>query len=715
MKATEAKLLQILQAVQQFIIPIYQRTYSWTRQECEQLWADILRTGASEAIGVHFIGSVVHIDEGLGNLAVQAPKLVIDGQQRLTTVTLLLSALADVLSALPEEQQEPFDGFSPAKIRQYYLTNPLEKGDRRFKLLLSDTDRTTLNALVEAGGAPLPPEPSIRITDNHAFFLEQLRKPATDLSVVCRGISKLLVVDVALSRDQDNPQLIFESMNSTGRELSQADLIRNFVLMGQPPELQERLYGHHWRPMELAFGQEAYGGSEFSAFMRDFLTLKTGEVPRLDLVYDTFKAYARRPEVELAGIEALLAELHTIALRYARIVLGQEPDPELQQAFHDLRELKVNVVNPLLLELYGDVDAGLIDRAELLEALRLLEAYVFRRAVCAIPSNSQQKTFATFSRALRKEPSHVLPSFKAHLLSLPSYRRFPSDGEFRRDIQERNLYKFNKSCSYWLRRLENHQRKEPIAVANYTIEHILPQNPELPAAWRQALGENWKALQEEWLHRLGNLTLTGYNPELSDRPFHEKRDHQGGFAHSPLVLNQGIGQLQHWGVEEIRQRGGRLAELALQVWPAPSLSQEQLDLYWGSAKVTNAFYSLADHPQLANTQIRVVFDALDHSIRSLDPNVYQDVRKLYIAYKCETNFVDIIPQVRRLLLALNMPYAELDDPNGLARNVAGLRRWGNGEVELGVAMLEEVPYAVGLIRQSLERQLSGSSSEDLAE
>ena len=191
---------------------------------------------------------MVHIDEGLGNLAVRAPKLVIDGQQRLTTVTLLLTALAEVLAKLPEEQQEPIEGFAPDMVREYYLINRLQKGDKRFKLLLSDTDRTTLNALVEGRGAPLPPKPSIRITDNHAFFLEQLRKPATDLSVVCRGISKLLVVDVALSRDQDNPQLMFESMNSHGREISQADLIRNFVLMGQPPEHQEQLHSHHWRP-----------------------------------------------------------------------------------------------------------------------------------------------------------------------------------------------------------------------------------------------------------------------------------------------------------------------------------------------------------------------------------------------------------------------------------------------------------------------------------
>ena len=710
MKATEAKLLQILGAVSQFIIPIYQRTYSWTLKECQQLWADILRAGATEEIGVHFIGSVVHIDEGLGNLAVQAPKLVIDGQQRLTTVTLLLTALADVLDELPEEHQEPIEEFAPAIIRETYLTRRHQKGDKRFKLLLSDTDRTTLMALVDPTVAALPAEPSIRIQENHQFFLEQLRATTTDLAVVCRGISKLLVVDVALSRDQDNPQLIFESMNSTGRELSQADLIRNYVLMGQPPELQERLYTLHWRPMEQAFGQEAYSGNEFSAFMRDFLTLKTAEVPRLDLVYEVFKQYERQPAVAEAGIEALLRDLHTTATRYCRVALGQEPDPRLRDAFHDLRELKVNVVTPLLLELYGDHEAGLLSRDELLAALRLLEAYVFRRAVCAIPSNSQQKTFATFSRALRREPGHYLPSFKAHLLDLPSYRRFPSEEEFRREIQIRNLYKFNKSCSYWLRRLENHQRKEPIAVADYTIEHILPQNPELSAAWRQALGENWKDIQEEWLHRLGNLTLTGYNPELSDRPFLDKRDHpEGGFSMSPLRLNQGLGKLERWDVDAMRQRGEILAARALEVWSSPQLSQEQRQAYRQPSRREAASYTLADHPQLGNPQIRAVFDLLDARIRALDPNVSQEVLKLTIAYKAETNFVDVVPQAKRLRLSLNMPFAELDDPRGIAKNVAGVGRWGNGEVEFGVASLEEVPYAIGLIRQSLDRQLEGES------
>jgi len=393
-------------------------------------------------------------------------------------------------------------------------------------------------------------------------------------------------------------------------------------------------------------------------------------------------------------------------------LFGATPQPDCRRtdAFHDLRELKVNVVTPLLLELYGDYQAELLSRDELLEALRLLEAYVFRRAVCAIPSNSQQKTFATFSRALRLEPGHCLASFKAHLLDLPSYRRFPSDEEFRREIQIRNLYKFNKSCSYWLRRLENHQRKELIAVADYTIEQILPQNPELSSTWQQALGPDWRQIQEEWLHRLGNLTLTGYNPELSDRSFLEKRDHQqGGFRTSPLRLNHGLGQLERWDADAIRARGETLAQRALEVWAAPLLSDEQRQRY-KPTKGQETTYTLADHPQLANRQIREVFEALDARIQALDPNVTQEVLKLYIAYKAETNVVDIVPQVKRLRLSLNMPFTELDDPRGLAKNVAGIGRWGNGDVELGIATLEEVPYAIGLIRQSLERQLDDNGA-----
>ena len=475
MKATEAKLLAFLKKSPQFVIPIYQRTYSWTEKECRQLWDDIIRTGKNDAISVHFIGSIVYIEEGLSNNTVQSPQLVIDGQQRLTTVTLLIAALAKALG-----DEEPVDGFSARKLRNYYLLNPEETGERHYKLLLSQTDKASLTAIV--GERDQPEEHSIRVTQNFGLFEELIANSKGDLSAICNGLAKLVVVDISLTRDQDNPQLIFESMNSTGRELSQADLIRNFILMGLKPVLQTRLYEHFWRPMEIAFGQEAYN-THFDGFMRHYLTVKTGEIPRLDEVYEAFKAHARSVGAIDDGVEPLVKEIRDYARYFCAMALGGEPDLNLKLAFHDLRELKVEVAYPFLLELYHDYAGELLGKDEFVEAIRTIEAYVFRRAICAIPTNSMNKTFATFTKSLKKD--RYLESVMAHFLTLPSYRRFPKDEEFERDIQTRDLYKF-RSKSYWLRRLENFGRKERVSVEEYTIEHIMPQNEDLSLAWQTA-------------------------------------------------------------------------------------------------------------------------------------------------------------------------------------------------------------------------------------
>lgn len=693
MKATEAKLLTFLKKSPQFVIPIYQRTYSWTEKECRQLWDDIIRTGKNDAISVHFVGSIVYIEEGLSQVSHQAPLLVIDGQQRLTTVTLLLAALANALG-----DEEPVDGFSARKLRNYYLLNPEETGERHYKLLLSQTDKKTLKAIV--GGKDQPSEHSIRVTENFALFEELIAGCKGELDAICNGLAKLVVVDIALNRDQDNPQLIFESMNSTGRELSQADLIRNFILMGLEPVLQTRLYEEFWRPMEIAFGQEAYN-THFDGFMRHYLTVKTGDIPKLGEVYEAFKAHAREIGATGDDVEPLVKEIRDYARYYGAMALGAETDADLAQAFHDLRELKVDVAYPFLLELYHDYSTGLLSKDELAGAIRLIEAYVFRRAICAIPTNSMNKTFATFTKALKKD--RYLESIQAHFINLPSYRRFPTDDEFERDIQTRDLYNF-RSRSYWLRRFENFGRKERVSVDEYTIEHIMPQNEDVPQAWRSALGPEWQRVHETWLHTLGNLTLTGYNSEYSDKPFVEKRDMEGGFAQSPLRVNAGLGQLDNWNETTIKQRSAKLAESAVGVWPAPKLAKEIADAYRPKAAVREQ-YGIEDHPHLSSPAMSDLFVAFRKEVLALDPCIYEEFLKLYVAYKAETNFVDVVPQSKALWLSLNIRFADINDPRGLCKDVSGLGRWGNGEVEVNLESHTDLPYVMGLIRQSLERQL----------
>ena len=701
MKASEAKLIEFLKKSPQFVIPIYQRTYSWTEKEYRQLWSDILRAGTSDKISAHFIGSVVYVESGLYSISSQSPLLVIDGQQRLSTVTLLLAALAEAVG-----DSEPAEGFTARKIRNYYLLNPEEDGERHFKLLLTQTDKTTLLSILNQ--VAQPNEASLRVSENYQLFQSLLQQNQTQLDAVCKGIAKLMVVDISLDRDQDNPQLIFESMNSTGRELSQADLIRNYILMGLEPKLQTRLYENYWRPMELAFGQEAYN-SHFDAFMRHYLIAITGDIPRIQDVYNAYKKHSRTSASLQAGVEALLKELYNYALYFCAMALGAESDSELKQAFHDLRELKVDVAYPLLLELYHDYQQQTLTKPDLLQVVRLIESYVFRRAICNIPTNSMNKTFANMGRSLKKD--RYLESLEAAFLLLPSYRRFPNNDEFQREIKVRDLYHF-RSRSYWLRRLENEGRKERVPVDEYTVEHILPQFDndlnKVTEVWKKELGEAWENIWERYRHTLGNLTLTGYNSEYGNRSFTEKCNIQGGFSQSPLRLNLNIAAEHAWTKEAIEARAGKLAATAVSVWQAPQIDAETLTVY-KPANTAASHYTVDEHPHLALGAMRDLFEVFRKQVLALDPCVSEEFLKLYVAYKAETNFVDVVPQAKRLLLSLNVAFHEMDDPKGMCKDVTNIGRWGNGDVTVGLSRLDDLPYVMGLVRQSFEKQMGAGA------
>ena len=565
MKAYEAPLLKLLDNSFQFRIPIYQRNYSWTEKECRQLWVDIIGAGANANVNAHFVGSIVYISAGLYQATRQAPLLVIDGQQRLTTITLLLAALAEAVG-----EKEPVDGFSARKIRSYFLLNSEETDDRRYKLLLSQSDRQTLISIVD--GIDLPQNSSHNITENLALFLRWIEELAGDFKTLCQGLHKLIVVDIALEQGNDNPHRIFESLNSTGRELSQSDLIRNFILMELDEESQRKIYERYWFPMESEFGQQDYV-AHFDSLIRHYLTVKTGSIPLLREVYETFKAYSLSENVASEGIEFLVRDIKSYSNYYRAMAMGQEQDPQLRSAFNSLRELDIKVAYPFLLELYQDYTLNLLCKDNLLNILMLTESYIFRRAVCDIPTNSLGLTFSRFLRGLNKED--YLGNIKRYFASLPAYRRFPQDEEFRDRLRKRDMYNF-KLSKYWLRRFENFNQKEQVEVDNYSIEHILPQQRPLPASWKQDLGPDWERIQQEYLHSIGNLTLTGYNSEYSSRPFSEKRDMEGGFRVSPLKVNTGLGQLARWGEAEIKERGDRLVCRAVELWPISAETQETL-------------------------------------------------------------------------------------------------------------------------------------------
>jgi uncharacterized protein with ParB-like and HNH nuclease domain/predicted transport protein len=696
MKAVDSHLLTLLKKSNQFVVPIYQRVYSWREPECEQLWNDIVRAGANERLGAHFTGSIVYVAKDQGTNTSAEPDLIIDGQQRVTTVTLLLAALAEKLGELPEGENEPVDGFSRKKIRNRYLLNDDEEGERQYKLILSQNDKGALISILRGVAAPGSIE--TRVVPNFEYFREKLRNPKLDLAVVCRGLDKLVVVDVTLTRNVDNPQLVFEAMNSTGKKLSHADLIRNYVLMDLAPRAQENLYRAYWYPME----QELSGSDEqqFDQFVRHYLTIKSAEIPRLDDIYDAFKDYAVFAGGKGESIESLVIELREYARRYCAIALGKEPDAVLRRAFKDLDQIKADVVYPLLIEAYSDYEFKVLTRDELLEIVQMVTSYVFRRAVTRVPTNSLNKTFASFSQGIRKD--RYVDSVKAHFLGLRSYRAFPTDSEFAAALKTTDLYNFRRR-SYFLRVLENYGRKEVVTIEDYSIEHILPQNENLSQEWRDALGGDWQEIQQRLIHTLGNLTLTGYNSEYSDHPFATKRDMEGGFRESPLRLNKGLSQLDTWNETTIAARADRLAAEAVHIWPRPSAPGESVADF--ETPPAESRYSIEDHPNLLHPVRRGLFEQFSREVSALDPSIARQYLKHYVAFKAESNFVDVVPQKARLRLSLNIPIESLRDDAGLAWDVSGKGHWGNGTTEVGLSEETDFAYVIGLVRQAYEYQI----------
>lgn len=570
MKAKQANLLELLKGGTQFVVPIYQRLYSWEQAECERLWSDIVTSGAGSNSGEHFTGSIVYVESEQGSRTDVAPDLIIDGQQRVTTTMLLLAALAAHLEALPEDERRPVAGFSPDVIRESYLVNRHEQGDAYYKLLLSQSDREALKAVVR--GAATPAGSASRVTVNHQFFVDKLAAKSTDLVAVCLGLRKLSVVDVALTRGVDDPQLVFETMNSTGRKLSQADLIRNYVLMGQPIEEQTRLYEDYWYPMEQRFaGPRA---ERFDTFIRAYLTYQLGREPVIAETYEEFKRFAGQDGESRAKV---VVDLARHAEWFEAFALGREADPVLGAATRELESVNVTVAYPFLLRLYADRAVGLVDSVGIARLVRTVISYVVRRNICDIPTNALNKIFRGL-KAAGDGPGYV-ESIEARLITYSGTGAFPTDEEVLEALARRDLYHFRRS-HYVLTALENFGHdKEPTATAGYTIEHIMPQNPNLLPEWQMMLGPDWQEIQERLLHTLGNLTLTGYNPEYQDKPFLEKRDMKDGFRDSSIRLNAELRDLDAWTEDTIVARGKKLAARALEVWTRPALDDATLDRY----------------------------------------------------------------------------------------------------------------------------------------
>ncbi|GAA9835600.1 DUF262 and DUF1524 domain-containing protein [Helicobacter pylori] len=684
----------------QFVIPIYQRLYSWEKEQCKQLWDDIIKIGRDDKMSGHFIGSILYVLDG--NKHSDNTLFIIDGQQRLTTITLLLTALRDHLS----DEDEFLEKFSHSKIQNHYLINSGNDGDKKFRLILSESDKDTLLSLIDKDRRK-PSEPSLKIVENFKLFEEWIRKNTDKLETIFKGLEKLMIVWIALKKEKDDPQLIFESMNSKGMELGQTDLIRNYIIMETEIEKQEGFYNQYWRAMEENFKQSEKQSKRedlFNKFVRHYLTIKIGKAPNEKRVYEAFKDYQQKEGIE---IEDLLKDLQKYCGYFCQIAFKKEADKDLNKALGFLVDLEMDVIYPLLLELYSDYSDGVLSKNDFRHSIALIESYLFRRAVCGLGTNSLNKVFPSFTKHIQKD--EYFKSLKAHFGYLTNNQRFPNNDEFKDRLITIDFYnKFKKKTKCFLERLENFDdTKEPVDTQKCNIEHIMPQT--LTPEWQRDLGENFKAIHEKYLHTIGNLTLTGYNPEYSNKSFQEKKYMENGFKQSSLKLNQSLRDLESFGEEEIKKRANDLADLALKIWTYPKLDAETLEKYKPKKdKKEKEVYDLNSYK--FGSHSRELFDILSKEIKALNERITEKFNKMCISYKFDTNFVSIVPLKNGgLNLYLNMPFYELQDEKNLAKKAKG--NYGNGDIEVKLETKENIPYCLGLIKQALEKQMGGRNRQ----
>lgn len=547
-----------------FAIPVYQRNYDWNRVQCKLLFQDIVDAGNNDKIIEHFIGSIVFVHDAVYTPSSLTELTIIDGQQRLTTITLIYIALYRLAKDIGDHMLE-------RKIHTTYLINEFAKDTEKLKLKPTENNMEALRHILNSSGVDEFKGYS-KIIENFEFFRRLIN--AGNHETIQKGLSKLVFVAIALDRQRDNPQRIFESLNSTGLALSQADLIRNYILMGLNRNDQDKIYKNYWDVIEHNAKDEDINESRVSEFIRDFLTLKNKEIPNIGNVYVTFKS--KYPTTTIDELEVVLIELKSLVKYYNRLCNPKnESDKEIQVHLAWINRLEINVAFPFLMKVYEDYSNNIIDKSTFISILSLVQSFTFRRFILGLPTHALGKIFMGLYEKVERG-SYLLSLQKALLHRLGAHR-FPRDTEIINALKERDVYNIKpKNRNYLLERLENYQNKEPVTIegnSDITIEHIFPQNPD--DKWKVDLGtDEYNFIKDNYLNTVGNLTLSGNNGKLSNKSFLEKRDMEikgveHGYKFSRLWLNRDLKLCSRWGRQEIEKRSEALSARFLAIWEIP--------------------------------------------------------------------------------------------------------------------------------------------------
>lgn len=566
MKADTVSLFTFLEKSKTiFNIPVYQRNYEWSKEQCEKLFNDLEGIIKDNYNKNHFVGTIVYVYEA-GNKQ-STNYIIIDGQQRITTFMILLKAIYDMLEA--EDLKE--------EIKEEYLTNKRLEENDHLKLKSVEKDRIVYSRLVLEGKLDSPS----KIIENYKYFKEKLKNSNFLVEDIYKALSYIEIVYIELNsnRESENPQVIFESINSTGLSLSAADLIRNFILMGLNYTEQTYLYNSFWTKIE-----ENLNNNQISNFVRDYLTMKTGVIANKNKVYEEYKQYfIKNNYTSRDAIESL----YSYSKYYNWLLETKIPNLRINKYLGHLNKTKATIVYPYFLKILKFYDENFLSSEEVENIFKLINSYFYRRVVCDKRSNALNKLFSIL--AFNAGTDYEYKRLEKYLMTRKSTQIYPRNEEFKRYFKSIDFYsKRNGLGGITLQEIETYKNKEVINMENIQVEHIMPQT--LSDEWKLYLGSN-QALEihSKFKDTIGNLTLTGYNPELSNKIYKEKCN---SYRNSNIgITRELVNEYEEWNEKSINNRADKLFEIAVKIWDIPVFDEEEKE----NIAIKSEEYSLEDN------------------------------------------------------------------------------------------------------------------------
>ncbi len=571
MKAYQIHINAFLQTPNvQFVIPVYQRNYDWTTAECKQLLEDIISVEKEER-GTHFIGSIVYLHDDIYSVSKVKELVIIDGQQRLTTLSILNVALYHFA--------KEHDLYQDAgRLYNLFIINQYVDNES-YKLKLKQTDRNSLAYQAVLSNRMDEFSEFSNVIENYNYFKSVINE--FNFKTIIDGLERLIFVEISLERGKDDPQRIFESLNSTGLDLTQSDLIRNYILMDLPPKRQKHIFETIWSPIEDNARDKIKNKSLVSEFIRDYLTLRNKRIPRKNNVYAEFRALFTDKNNELFNQE--LEQIKSLSYHYKQFINPSSvKDPAIRRELDYINRLGINVVYPFLLQVFEDEANGLLSKEELVSILQLVQSYTWRRFIVGLPTNALNKIFMTLYSEVDTE--NYYESVATALLKKKGSGKFPTNNDLRFALKDKDLYNIKPKNKYYMfEKLENYNNKEFVDTSNVliTIEHIFPQNPD--SSWSEDLTEDdYLLFKEKYLNTIGNLTLSGNNGALGNHSFITKKEmnlnnYEQGYKYSRLWLNSYLKEIDKWNIENYKKRTEIITDRFLEIWRYPDVKIEEVE------------------------------------------------------------------------------------------------------------------------------------------